>query len=184
MNLPFVLLMFYFISMPSYLASVISGILFQWCSIFDGCDGEVARACNKTSLIGGWLDTFMNNLCYILFIIGLSLWHINTSFGSFLPIAIAVALVITALLLTYAGMWKMGTSCHKEYRMAFRRSTRKLFYLDELSRRENFSIIVMVMLLFGLRPLLYHIVLFFSYIYASVVIITFPMIYKKVKKER
>lgn len=183
MNLPFVLLMFYFITRPSYISAAVAGVMFQWCSIFDGCDGEVARACHKESIIGGWLDTAMDNLCYLLFVMGLGVWYRNNCGGSIYPMMAASAILAFALCLTYVGMWKIGTSCHKVYRNILRKSADSRTHLDELGRRENFSLIIMIALIFNLREYVYWTTLCFVFAYSIGVIATFPHFLKSIKKE-
>lgn len=48
----------YFFTRNNYLSIAIAGTLFQFASIFDGCDGEVAKMTMKFSKYGGIFDTF------------------------------------------------------------------------------------------------------------------------------
>ncbi len=43
-----------------YAASLVAGILVQFGSILDGCDGEVARLTFRASRFGAWLDTLLD----------------------------------------------------------------------------------------------------------------------------
>lgn len=49
------------------------GFLFEFSSIFDGCDGEVARLTYQTSEKGGLLDVIFDALTYILFFSALAI---------------------------------------------------------------------------------------------------------------
>jgi phosphatidylglycerophosphate synthase len=53
------------------LGNFITGaILMQFASIFDGCDGEVARLKYKSSSFGAWLDTILDDISTPLYILG------------------------------------------------------------------------------------------------------------------
>ncbi len=56
---------------PGYAPKVEGSLLFLLTSILDGCDGEVARAKQMTSRIGGWLDLWGDNVVHIAFFYGL-----------------------------------------------------------------------------------------------------------------
>jgi phosphatidylserine synthase len=45
----------------------LAGIIFQICSIVDGCDGEIARMTFKGSHFGAWYDTITDNIRYGIF---------------------------------------------------------------------------------------------------------------------
>ncbi len=57
----------------SYLFNVIGGLLAQFSSIIDGCDGEIARLKFKESQYGGWFDTILDRYADALIIMGMSL---------------------------------------------------------------------------------------------------------------
>lgn len=50
---------------PGYVALVFTGVLFQLASIFDGVDGEMARATLTESEAGARLDTIVDQITYI-----------------------------------------------------------------------------------------------------------------------
>ena len=54
-----------------YLFSVLGAFLFEFASIFDGCDGENARLTYRTSKIGGFLDIIGDALIFVLFFLSL-----------------------------------------------------------------------------------------------------------------
>jgi 1L-myo-inositol 1-phosphate cytidylyltransferase / CDP-L-myo-inositol myo-inositolphosphotransferase len=51
---------------------ILGAFLFLATSILDGCDGEVARAKQMTSRLGGWLDLWGDNVVHIAVFYGLS----------------------------------------------------------------------------------------------------------------
>jgi len=56
----------------NYWYFLVGGFLFEFSSIFDGCDGEVARLTYNSSEKGGLLDVVFDALTYILFFSGLA----------------------------------------------------------------------------------------------------------------
>ena len=56
-----------------YAAKVGGSLVFLLTSILDGCDGEVARAKQMTSRLGGWLDLWGDNIVHLAVFYGLGL---------------------------------------------------------------------------------------------------------------
>jgi phosphatidylglycerophosphate synthase len=52
---------------------IAGGVLFQAASVFDGVDGEVARATFRSSAAGAKLDTAIDTMTTLLFVIGLTM---------------------------------------------------------------------------------------------------------------
>jgi len=67
------------IVMGGYLNSLIGAILFQFTSIVDGCDGEVAKLTFSDSKKGAWVDTFCDQMSYLLFFIALPIGLLRNS---------------------------------------------------------------------------------------------------------
>jgi phosphatidylglycerophosphate synthase/choline kinase len=57
----------WFIARGGYLLSLLGAFLFEFASIFDGCDGEVARLTFRTSKLGGFLDMIGDIFIFVLF---------------------------------------------------------------------------------------------------------------------
>lgn len=57
----------WFIARGGYLHSLLGAFLFEFASIFDGCDGEVARLTFRTSKFGGFLDMVGDSFIFVLF---------------------------------------------------------------------------------------------------------------------
>lgn len=53
----------------SYLHLALGGLLFQFASIVDGCDGEIAKLKLMGSCAGEWVDTLADDLSYLVFFI-------------------------------------------------------------------------------------------------------------------
>jgi phosphatidylglycerophosphate synthase len=54
-----------------YAPKVLGSLVFLLTSILDGCDGEVARAKNMSSRLGGWLDFWGDNVVHVAVFWGL-----------------------------------------------------------------------------------------------------------------
>jgi CDP-L-myo-inositol myo-inositolphosphotransferase len=57
----------YLATLSGYTSVALAGIIFQICSIVDGCDGEIARMTFKGSHFGAWYDTITDNIRYGIF---------------------------------------------------------------------------------------------------------------------
>jgi len=68
-----------FFGFGSYLYIFIGGVLSQLSSIFDGCDGEVARLKFLKSEYGGWFDSVLDRYADALIIFGMmcGLWSVQ-----------------------------------------------------------------------------------------------------------
>ncbi len=60
----------FLVSRGTYWHIVLGGILFQFASIYDGCDGEIAKLKLASSKLGEWLDTVCDNITYVAFFAG------------------------------------------------------------------------------------------------------------------
>jgi CDP-L-myo-inositol myo-inositolphosphotransferase len=57
----------WFVSAGDYPGLAIGGVIFQFASIVDGCDGEVAKLKFQGSQFGEWVDTIADNISYLVF---------------------------------------------------------------------------------------------------------------------
>ncbi|MGZ7046223.1 MAG: CDP-alcohol phosphatidyltransferase family protein [Candidatus Aminicenantales bacterium] len=57
----------WFIAQGGYVNSALGAFLFEFASIFDGCDGEVARLTYRTSKFGGFVDMVGDAVIFVLF---------------------------------------------------------------------------------------------------------------------
>lgn len=67
-------------SLPAYLAGLewLGGILVQAASIMDGVDGELARAKNMASPVGGFVDAILDRVANASIILGITLYSFNS----------------------------------------------------------------------------------------------------------
>jgi phosphatidylglycerophosphate synthase len=75
------------------------GLLFQWVSIMDGCDGEVAKLNGKATRFGAWFDTVGDNLSFVVFVVGVTFGFYHHTRAHWVMVLAEVALVSFAVLL-------------------------------------------------------------------------------------
>jgi CDP-L-myo-inositol myo-inositolphosphotransferase len=61
-------------ALEGYFALLLGGLMAQFASILDGCDGEVARLKHQSSAYGGWLDAVLDRYADAFLLFGLT-WH-------------------------------------------------------------------------------------------------------------
>ncbi|MBN2724069.1 MAG: CDP-alcohol phosphatidyltransferase family protein [Deltaproteobacteria bacterium] len=57
-----------------YISGFLGGLFMQMCSIYDGCDGEVARVKFQYTHTGDWLDTIIDDITNSIFFAGVAAW--------------------------------------------------------------------------------------------------------------
>jgi len=97
---------------PGYAAKVAGSLVFLSTSILDGCDGEVARAKQMMSKLGGWLDLWGDNVVHVAVFYGLGIGLFRDS-GN--PVYETLGRTAVAGTLVSAGlasyqMWRKGRS--------------------------------------------------------------------------
>ena len=70
-----------FLALPSYLAGLLGGLLVQFSSVVDGCDGEVARLRQIASPRGGWLDTILDRYADLAVVLAITFAYSSSSAG-------------------------------------------------------------------------------------------------------
>jgi CDP-L-myo-inositol myo-inositolphosphotransferase len=61
-------------ALGGYVALLLGGVLAQFASVIDGCDGEVARLKYQSSDFGGWFDAVLDRYADAFLLFGLT-WH-------------------------------------------------------------------------------------------------------------
>lgn len=85
-----------------YLALLLGGVLAQFASIIDGCDGEVARLKFQSSAYGGWFDAVLDRYADALLLFGL-MWHVYTDKADSLILLIGFLAIIGSFMLSYTA---------------------------------------------------------------------------------
>lgn len=89
-------------SLGGYLPLALGGLLAQFASIIDGCDGEVARLTYQTSEFGGWFDAVLDRYADAFLVFGLT-WHLLATKTSGLVIFIGFMAIIGSFMLSYTA---------------------------------------------------------------------------------
>lgn len=138
---------------------VAGALLFQAASIFDGVDGEIARATYRTSDEGATLDSIIDALTNLAFITGVT---VNVALAGDASGAVAgvMALVTMAAGLLLIGMHAsaigepMNFDVVKRHLRSGRRSSRVLECLIHLTMRDFFAAACAIMIIAGYTHLL------------------------------
>ncbi len=94
-----------------YLMMVMGGFIFQLASVLDGVDGEVAKFTFRTSRLGGWLDTAVDNLTLLFFLAAAT--HVNYHYlGGISTTISAIILFISVTIIL--GMLFIYTKKHSD----------------------------------------------------------------------
>ena len=62
-------------ALPGYIPLALGGLVAQFASVVDGCDGEVARLKFRETTYGGWFDAVLDRYADALLLFGLT-WHV------------------------------------------------------------------------------------------------------------
>jgi phosphatidylglycerophosphate synthase len=79
---------------------LMAGLLFQLVSIFDGCDGEVAKLNHCSTTFGAWFDTVGDNLSFVVFITGVTFGLYHETHAAWILTTTEISLISFALLLS------------------------------------------------------------------------------------
>lgn len=92
----------FFIAKGTYFNVALGGLVFQFASIYDGCDGEVAKLKMASTKFGEWLDTICDNITYLAFIIGLLVGVYHQGFEYVVPLGL---FTVFGILMTLTVMY-------------------------------------------------------------------------------
>src|SRR5262249_50705412 len=80
-----------------YWPMLLGAFLFQWNSILDGVDGELARVRFQHSKLGQWLDTVSDDASNLIFYAGLSIGAAPLPFGRYLALLGWIGIAASAI---------------------------------------------------------------------------------------
>lgn len=94
-----------------YWYTLAGAFLFQWNSILDGVDGELARVRFQHSKLGQWLDTVSDDVSNLIFYAGLGIGAAPLPYGGVLAACAVVAIVTSTLASAqfYVELVRLGT---------------------------------------------------------------------------
>jgi len=89
----------------------IGGLLFQFASIYDGCDGEMSKLKLSSSKFGEWLDTVCDNITYLAFFGGVILGIYRQGYSNIMPMGLLTGFgVVMALATMYLYLVRFTNS--------------------------------------------------------------------------
>jgi len=89
-------------ALGGYFALVLGGVLAQFASIIDGCDGEVARLKYQSSDVGGWFDAVLDRYADAFLLFGLT-WHLLAVQANALILLVGFMAIIGSFMLSYTA---------------------------------------------------------------------------------
>jgi choline kinase/phosphatidylglycerophosphate synthase len=85
-----------------FVALAAGGVLAQFSSVVDGCDGEVARLKFKESAFGGWFDAVLDRYSDAFLLFGLT-WHVFAAQGSALALGVGFLAITGSFMVSYTA---------------------------------------------------------------------------------
>ena len=85
-----------------YPALALGGLIAQFASVIDGCDGEVARLKHSASQTGGWFDAILDRYADAFLLFGLT-WHAFSANNTHLSLVIGFAAIIGSFMISYTA---------------------------------------------------------------------------------
>jgi CDP-L-myo-inositol myo-inositolphosphotransferase len=158
-----------------YWSFLLAGLLFELASIFDGCDGEVARLTYNTSDRGAFSDVLLDASSYIIFFSGLALglyrYKLDSNYLTLMTIFLLSAAWYYYNLARYSrssGIGKKIFLVAKEIESRPEKE-KKLSLVDKIAakvafavRRDFFATAVFVLLALGQAPAVIYLICFGS----------------------
>ena len=89
-------------ALGGYPALVLGGILAQFASVVDGCDGEIARLKFQESPYGGWFDAVLDRYADALLLLGLT-WHAYAASTDSRILLIGFMAIIGSFMVSYTA---------------------------------------------------------------------------------
>ncbi len=92
----------FFFSVGNYFSLIIGGVLAQFSSIVDGCDGEVARLTFQKSDYGAWFDAVLDRYADAFLLFGLT-YHVYSLSGNHLSLLIGFMAILGTFMNSYTA---------------------------------------------------------------------------------
>ena len=136
----------FFFFLGGYVNLVIGGILAQFSSIIDGCDGEVARLKFQETAFGGWFDAVLDRYADAFLLFGLT-YYVYLVDTNFLYITIGFLAIIGTFMNSYTadkydGLMKKKIES-KRHRFRIGRDVRVfIIFLGALANQVVFTLVL------------------------------------------
>jgi len=156
-------------ALGNYGGVLLGALVFHMVSVLDGCDGELAKIKLQDNKKGKLLDTLVDNLTYLVFLLGVMIGFYRQEGGSYILI-VGLLTIFDALLawnlmanylnrlgrLALPSFQEATFSLDREFRSKVLTHTSTLERLVSMSkffvRRDFFAFFVLLLALFGKLP--------------------------------
>ena len=128
----------------NYWLLALGGLLAQFASIIDGCDGEVARLKYLSSDYGGWFDAVLDRYADAFLLFGLT-WYVYSQNTSPLVLAIGFLAIIGSFMLSYTSD-KYDNLMRKHIKKSIRMGRDIRVFLIFLGAISNQAYIVLILI--------------------------------------
>jgi phosphatidylglycerophosphate synthase len=139
---------------------LMAGFLFHLTSVLDGVDGELARLKFKSSPLGQWLDTLVDNLSYLAALAGIIVGIYRTGASNLVLAAGALAAIFVVLALGSLYLYLLrfksgGTLLNVKYSFqdGNSRFDRFMQTAAAFGKRDLFALIFFILSIFGQLPM-------------------------------
>lgn len=149
----------------------LTGVLFQFASMFDGVDGEMARVTLRDSKMGAAIDSLADNLTYVATLVGFGVgWgREGLTSAQGWSLVVVLSLVGLTLLAVFSFVRTHGhdmsfvffdRSLRRAAKDSKRPSLRAIDFVFRATRRDMLALILMFVSFFGSRLLVFYLVAF------------------------
>jgi len=136
--------------MGGYPALALGGLIAQFASIIDGCDGEVARLKLSESKSGGWFDAVLDRYADAFLLFGLT-WHAFSVNNTYLSLVIGFAAIVGSFMISYTADKYDGLMARKLQGAVYFRLGRDIrvfiIFLGALFNHPLFALIVIALIM-------------------------------------
>jgi phosphatidylglycerophosphate synthase len=148
------------VAQGSYAGLLAGAFLFQWNSILDGVDGELARVRFQQSKLGQWIDTVADDVSSLVFYGGLAIGCAAHPHARWLQGAAAIAMVSLVGMAAqyYVELARLGSGDFYSLEWGFQKAPKKTFLeraaegIALLLKKDFFIFLYLVMAVFGVLP--------------------------------
>jgi phosphatidylglycerophosphate synthase len=144
----------YSASFPTHRLQLLGAALYQFHSIIDGCDGEIARLTQRFGRHGALIDSLVDDVCNGAFFVGLSLGvaHGHRISWPLMTGAITAGAYVALIALQYGVVLRSTGRGDKTKFWAARESFSLFGLLRVLLRRDVFVLLILCAVAIGLAP--------------------------------
>lgn len=175
-----------------WFSGALGGVLMQMCSIYDGCDGEIARVKFQYSHLGDWLDTIFDDITNCMFFAGVAAWsYYYTGQDRFIYMGIAtfIGQWISNAVMYYYLIKVAGTGNNQDYKLGSPDEPdggwigRILGKLKYLTKRDFHLFAFMCMGLAGVLWVGAYLIFTFAVITACILLVQHVLLLRRLSRE-